>query len=41
MYQGVLGSGSAPEIDSIFADDLRNLLQNEIEVSENLVELKG
>jgi hypothetical protein len=41
MYQGVLGSGNEPQVDSIFADDLRNVLQNEIEVSENLIELKG
>ena len=41
MYQGVLGSGNEPQVDSIFADDLRNILSNEIEVSENLIELKG
>jgi len=41
MYQGVLGTGNQPQIDAIFADELRNLLQNEIEVSENLMELKG
>jgi hypothetical protein len=41
MYQGVLGSGINPELDAMFADDLRGLLQNEIEVNENLMELKG
>ena len=41
MYQGVLGTGNQPQIDAFFADELRNILQNEIEVSENLMELKG
>ena len=41
MYQGVIGSGQNPYIDAIFTDELRLILQNEIEVDSNLVQLKG
>jgi hypothetical protein len=37
MYQGVIGTGQNPYIDAMFCDELRMILQNEVEVSENLV----
>ena len=41
MYQGVIGSGQNPYVDGMFNDELRTILGNEIEVNQNLVQLKG
>lgn len=41
MYQGVIGNGQNPYVDAMFNDELRMILSNEIEVNENLVQLKG
>jgi hypothetical protein len=41
MYQGVIGNGQNPYVDAMFNDELRIILSNEIEVNENLVQLKG
>lgn len=41
MYQGILGTGHSPELDSLFGNDLYSKLGQEIEQSENLIMLSG
>lgn len=41
VYSGVIGKGMEPEIDQIVIVDLKGVLDNEVEVSQNLLQLKG
>ena len=41
LYCGVLGTGQAAEIDSLFADDLRLKLTREVDQANDLIQLKG
>lgn len=41
VYSGVIGKGMEPEIDQIVIVDLKGVLDNEVEVTQNLLQLKG
>ena len=41
VYSGVIGKGMEPEIDQIVMVDLKGVLENEVDVTQNLLQLKG
>ena len=41
MYQGALGTGVSQEVDHIVSEQMNKVLQQEIDISQELKELKG